>query len=223
MRKKILIVDDEPDILEFLKYNLEKHQYVVQTALNGKDALKIVVEFEPQVVVMDIMMPKMNGVEACEKIKSNPKFKDLVVLFLSARNEEFTQIACYDAGAEDFISKPIQPKIFLKKIEVFFKRFSQSTSMVNGVEIDKEKYKVMCNSQEVKLTKKQFDLLTLLFEKPDKVFSRESIINEVWGSAYYVSSRNIDVQIRKIREKIGDDKIVTVKGVGYKFVASSNF
>ena len=222
MRKKILIVDDEPDILEFLKYNLEKNDYTVQVALNGKEALKKVVEFDPQVVVMDIMMPKMNGVETCEKIKSNPKFKDLVVLFLSARSEEFTQIACYDAGAEDFIAKPIQPKLFLKKVEVVFKRFSKSSNMVNGVEIDKEKYKVISDSIEVKLTKKQFDLLNLLFHKPEKVFSRETIINEVWGGDYYVSSRNIDVQIRKIREKIGDDKIVTIKGVGYKFVASHN-
>ena len=222
MRKKILIVDDEPDILEFLKYNLEKNDYTVQVALNGKEALKKVVEFDPQVVVMDVMMPKMNGVETCEKIKSNPKFKDLVVLFLSARSEEFTQIACYDAGAEDFIAKPIQPKLFLKKIEVVFKRFSKSSNIVNGVEIDKEKYKVTSDSIEVKLTKKQFDLLSLLFHKPEKVFSRETIINEVWGGDYYVSSRNIDVQIRKIREKIGDDKIVTIKGVGYKFVASHN-
>ena len=222
MRKKILIVDDEPDILEFLKYNLEKNDYTVQVALNGKEALKKVVEFDPQVVVMDIMMPKMNGVETCEKIKSNPKFKDLVVLFLSARSEEFTQIACYDAGAEDFIAKPIQPKLFLKKVEVVFKRFSKSSNMVNGVEIDKEKYKVISDSIEVKLTKKQFDLLNLLFHKPEKVFSRETIINEVWGGDYYVSSRNIDVQIRKIREKIGDDKIVTIKGVGYKFVVSHN-
>ncbi len=222
MSKKILIVDDEPDILEFLKYNLEKNDYTVQVALNGKEALKKVVEFDPQVVVMDVMMPKMNGVETCEKIKSNPKFKDLVVLFLSARSEEFTQIACYDAGAEDFIAKPIQPKLFLKKIEVVFKRFSKSSNIVNGVEIDKEKYKVTSDSIEVKLTKKQFDLLSLLFHKPEKVFSRETIINEVWGGDYYVSSRNIDVQIRKIREKIGDDKIVTIKGVGYKFVASHN-
>lgn len=222
MRKKILIVDDEPDILEFLKYNLEKNDYTVQVALNGKEALKKVVEFDPQVVVIDVMMPKMNGVETCEKIKSNPKFKDLVVLFLSARSEEFTQIACYDAGAEDFIAKPIQPKLFLKKIEVVFKRFSKSSNIVNGVEIDKEKYKVTSDSIEVKLTKKQFDLLSLLFHKPEKVFSRETIINEVWAGDYYVSSRNIDVQIRKIREKIGDDKIITIKGVGYKFVESNN-
>ena len=178
MEKKILIVDDEPDILEFLKYNLEQNGYLVETALNGKECLKKIENFNPLVVVMDIMMPQMNGVQACEKIKSNPKFKDVVVLFLSARNEEFTQVACYDAGADDFISKPIQPKIFIRKIEIVFKRLVQANNIINGIQIDQEKYKVFCDGKEIRLPKKQFDLLNLLYSKPDKVFKRETIFSK---------------------------------------------
>ena len=156
----------------------------------------------------------------CEKIKSDPLLKDVIVIFLSARNEEFTQVACYDAGAEDFVSKPIQPKLLIKKIEVILKRFHKEEDIsLNGVRMDVEKYKVYVDDRAVHFSKKQFDILQLLYNKPDFVFSRDSIISKVWGKDYYVSSRNLDVQIRKIREKIGDKKIGTIKGVGYKFCA----
>ena len=220
MQKKILIVDDEVDILEFLKYNLEKHGYVVETAVNGSLAFKKIESFNPMLVILDIMMPKMNGVQTCEKIKSDSRFQDICVVFLSARNEEFTQVACYDSGGDDFISKPIQIKLLIKKINVLFKRMKKNNNLndiINGVQIDYDRYKVISDGKEVHLPKKQFQLLSLLLSKPEKVFSREKIINEVWGSDYYISSRNIDVQIRKIREKIGNDKIITIKGVGYKF------
>ena len=218
--KKILIVDDEVDILEFLKYNLEKYEYTVETALNGEAGLKKIKIFQPDLVILDIMMPKMNGVQVCEKIKSISEFKDTCVVFLSARNEEFTQLACYDAGGDDFISKPIQMKVLLKKINIIFKRLQKNNnSIINGVQIDHDKYEILVNGKTIQLPKKQFELLSLLFSKPNKVFSRDVIIDKVWGTGYYISSRNIDVQIRKIREKIGDSKILTVKGVGYKFHA----
>ena len=217
MHKKILIVDDEPDILEFLKYNLEKEGYMVESVLNGYDCIKKLDTFQPTLIILDIMMPKMNGVETCEKIKEISKFKDIIIVFLSARNEDFTQIACYDAGGDDFISKPIQPKLLIKKIGAILKRLSTEQQIVNGVEIDLEKHVIINDGEKISLPKKQFQLLNLLYSKPEKVFSRDRIIKAVWGEDYYISSRNIDVQIRKIREKIGQDKIKTIKGVGYKF------
>ena len=219
MSKKILIVDDEPDILEFLKYNLEKNGYTVESALNGLDCIKKLNSFHPELIILDIMMPKLNGIDTCSKIRENPNFKDIIIVFLSARSEDFSQIACYDAGGDDFISKPIQPSLFIKKMETILKRvhYVNNNKPVNGVYIDSEKYLVFCNNQAVKLPKKQFDLLTLLYSKPGKVFPRDQIIAMVWGTDYFVSDRNIDVQIRKIRQKIGDDKIETIKGVGYRF------
>lgn len=222
MSKKILIVDDEPDILEFLRYNLEANGYIVETALNGEQCLKKIVNFQPSLVVLDIMMPRMNGVETCQKIKANKNLQDILVVFLSARNEEFTQLACYDAGGEDFISKPIQPKLLIKKIESILKRVYKDDipTILNGIQIDHNKYKVIADNQEIQLTKTQFEVFSLLYSKPDHVFSRERIISKIWGSDYYVSTRNLDVQIRKIREKIGNKKIGTIKGVGYKFCSS---
>ena len=219
MLNKILIVDDEPDIIEFLKYNLEKAGYIIESALNGEACLKKLATFTPQLIILDVMMPKMNGIDTCESIKNNPKLQDVFILFLSARNEDFTQISCYDAGGDDFISKPIHPKLLIKKINTFFKRInSKKHPIVNGIEIDLEKHKVVCDGQVLKLPKKQFALLSLLYSKPDKVFTRDEIINRVWGTDYFISARNIDVQIRKIREQIGDDKIETIKGVGYRLV-----
>ena len=215
--KNILIVDDEPDIIEFLKYNLTKNDFIVETALNGKECLKKLESFSPEIIVLDIMMPKMNGIETCEKIRLIDQYKETIIIFLSARNESFTQIACYDAGGDDFIPKPIQPKLLIKKIEAILKRVKNDLNTINGVQVDKEKYKIIYEGNSIKLPKKQFELLSLLFSKPERVFSRDEIINKVWGSDYYISSRNIDVQIRKIREQIGNDKIETIKGVGYKF------
>lgn len=222
MSKKILIVDDEPDILEFLRYNLEANGYIVETALNGEQCLKKIENFQPSLVILDIMMPRMNGVETCEKIKANKNLKDILVVFLSARNEEFTQLACYDAGGEDFIPKPIQPKLLIKKIESILKRVYRhdTPAILNGIQIDYDKYKVIADNQEIQFTKTQFEVFSLLYSKPDHVFSRERIISKIWGTDYYVSTRNLDVQIRKIREKIGNKKIGTIKGVGYKFCSS---
>jgi len=218
MSKKILIVDDEPDILEFLRYNLEKHGYVVESALNGLDCLEKLTSFHPALLILDVMMPNMNGVETCVRIRKNSNFKDIIIVFLSARSEDFSQIECYDAGADDFISKPIQPRLLMKKIETILKRANHvNDNPVNGIYIDLEKYLVFCDDQPIKLPKKQFDLLTLLYSRPGKVFPRDQIISMVWGTDYFVSSRNIDVQIRKIREKIGENKIETIKGVGYRF------
>ena len=218
--RNILIVDDEPDIIEFLQYNLKKNGYNVEAVLNGKECIKKLESFKPDIIILDVMMPKMNGVETCETIRQNPLYQDLIILFLSARNENFTQIACYDAGGDDFIAKPIQPKLLMKKIEVFAKRNQKNKKKeINGIQINQEKYQINVHGEKIKLPKKQFELLSLLHSKPEKVFSRDEIIHHVWGTDYYISTRNIDVQIRKIREKIGNQKIETIKGVGYKFCA----
>ena len=215
--KKILIVDDEPDIIEFLKYNLEKSGYITQSAINGEDCMKKLEKFTPQVIILDVMMPNMNGVETCEKIREKSKFLDIIIVFLSARNEDFTQIACYNSGGDYFISKPIQPKLLLTKIEVIFNRLNIAKKTLNGIQIDEEKHVVLNEGKVIKLTKKQFQLLKLLYSKPERVFTREEIIHSIWGNNYYVSERNIDVQIRQLRKQIGEKKIETIKGVGYKF------
>jgi len=218
MLKKILIVDDEPDIIEFLTYNLEKSGYYVESCLNGAQCLVKLKSFVPSLIILDIMMPNMNGIDTCEKIKENSDFRDVFIVFLSARNEDFTQVACYDAGGDDFISKPIAPKLLIKKIDAFFKRIHKNTNtIVNGITIDRDSYRVIVNGKKIKLPKKQFELLSLLYSQPDRVFPRNEIISKIWGTDYFVSSRNIDVQIRKIREHVGDDKIETIKGVGYRF------
>ena len=219
MSNKILIVDDEPDILEFLRYNLEKDGHVVQSASNGIDALDRINSFSPQLIVLDIMMPKMNGIDTCIKLRENKKNKNMIVVFLSAISEEFSQIACYDAGGDDFVSKPIQPRLLIKKINVLLKRslYSSHDLEFNGIRIDKDKYVVYCDGKPISFPKKEFELLDLLYSKPGKVFLREEIISAVWGTDYFISSRNIDVQIRKIRSKIGVNKIDTIKGVGYRF------
>ena len=218
MKKKVLIVDDEPDIREFLDYNLEKNGYITESAIHGLDCMEKVKIFQPELIIMDVMMPKLNGVETCEKIRENPLFKNIIILFLSARSEDFSQIACYDAGGDDFVSKPIKIKLLIRKINSLLRRnYSNTQNTVNGISIDEEQYVVYCNEVSIKLPKKQFHLLQLLHSAPGKVFKRDDIISIVWGTDYYISSRNIDVQIRKIREKIGVDKIETVKGVGYRF------
>ena len=220
MKQKILIVDDEPDIIEFLSYNLEKEDYEVSSALNGKECLKLLKNgLNPDLIILDIMMPKLNGIETCEKIREELNITDTIVLFLSARNEAFTQISCYNAGGDDFIAKPIQPKLLVKKIETILKRTRKTNKQINDLIIDKDRYIVICDGKEMQLPKKQFQLLNLLYSKPDKVFGRDEIITKVWGNDYYISSRNIDVQIRKIREHIGQKKIQTIKGVGYKFTS----
>ena len=217
MAIKLLVVDDEKDILEFLKYNLEAKNYIVETAQDGISALRKLKTFKPSLIILDVMMPRLNGVETCEKIREDSTLNDVIILFLSARNEEFTQVACYDAGADDFIEKPIKIKLIIKKIEILLKKYiSNKVSSINGVILNDKNYTVNSDGETYPLTKKQFNLLELLISKPDNVFKREKIMQSIWGDTY-VSGRNLDVQIRKIREKIGNNKIKTIKGVGYLF------
>ena len=218
MVHKLLVVDDEKDILEFLKYNLEAKNYIVETAQDGISALRKLKTFKPSLIILDVMMPRLNGVETCEKIREDSTLNDVIILFLSARNEEFTQVACYDAGADDFIEKPIKIKLIIKKIEILLKKsiHNNSVTSFNGVILNDKDYTVTSDGETYSLTKKQFNLLELLMSKPDNVFKREKIMQSIWLDTY-VSGRNLDVQIRKIREKIGDNKIKTIKGVGYLF------
>ncbi len=215
---KILLIDDEPDILEFLEYNLLQHDFVVEKAKNGLEGIEKFKSFQPDITLIDVMMPKLNGIETCEKIKTLDNGDNCIILFLSARNEEFTQIAAYDAGAHDFINKPVKPKILIKKILAILKQKQPTTiTTKNEVRVDKPKHQVYVNNEKIKLTKTQFEILFLLFTHSDIVFNREKIIKEIWGSDYYITTRNVDVQIRKIRKEIGQEKITTIKGVGYKF------
>ena len=217
MAIKLLVVDDEKDILEFLKYNLEANNYIVETAQDGISALKKLKNFKPSLIILDVMMPRLNGVETCEKIRKDSTLNNVIILFLSARNEEFTQVACYDAGADDFIEKPIKIKLIIKKIEILLKKnINNKVSSINGVILNDKNYTVNSDGETYSLTKKQFNLLQLLMSKPDNVFKREKIMQSIWSDTY-VSGRNLDVQIRKIREKIGNNKIKTIKGVGYLF------
>ena len=215
---KILLIDDEPDILEFLEYNLLQQDFVVEKAKNGLEGIEKFKSFQPDIILIDVMMPKLNGIETCEKIKTLDNSDNCIILFLSARNEEFTQIAAYDAGAHDFINKPVKPKILIKKILAILKQKQPTTiTTKNEVRVDKPKHQVYVNNEKIKLTKTQFEILFLLFTQSDIVFNREKIIKEIWGSDYYITTRNVDVQIRKIRKEIGQEKITTIKGVGYKF------
>ena len=215
---KILLIDDEPDILEFLEYNLLQHNFVVEKAKNGLKGIEKFKSFQPDIILIDVMMPKLNGIETCEKIKSLDNGDDCIIIFLSARNEEFTQIAAYDAGAHDFINKPVKPKILIKKIQAIIKQKTPTTiTTKNEIRLDKPKHLVFVKGEKIKLTKTQFEILFLLFNHSDIVFNREKIIKEIWGSDYYITSRNVDVQILQIRKAIGSDKISTIKGLGYKF------
>ena len=215
---KILLIDDEPDILEFLEYNLLQHNFVVEKAKNGLQGIEKFKSFQPNIILIDVMMPKLNGIETCEKIKSLDNSNDCIIIFLSARSEEFTQIAAYDAGAHDFINKPVKPKILIKKIQAIIKQKNPTTiTTKNEIRLDKPKHLVFAKDEKIKLTKTQFEILFLLFNHSDIVFNREKIIKEIWGSDYYITKRNVDVQIRQIRKAIGSDKISTIKGLGYKF------
>tara|TARA_B100001250_G_scaffold414301_1_gene451818 strand:- start:4398 stop:5066 length:669 start_codon:yes stop_codon:yes gene_type:complete len=215
---KILLVDDEPDILEFLSYNLLENDFIVETAKNGSEAIKKYEKFQPDIILMDVMMPKMDGVSACKKIKAFDNYNDCTIIFLSARNEEFTQIAAYDAGAHDFINKPVKPAILIKKLHAIVKKNnSKKISTKNGISINQSKHLVFVDGEKTTLTKKQFEILSLLFDQNDIVFSREKLIKKIWGSNYYITPRNIDVQIRHIRKIIGKHRISTIKGLGYRF------
>ena len=224
---KILLVDDEPDILEFLSYNIIKEGYEVQTAQDGKEAIEIAKRFNPHLIILDVMMPEMDGIETCEILRQDKNFKNTIIAFLTARGEDYSQIAGFDAGADDYITKPVKPKVLISRIKALLKRFKpQEDKQEEGVPlikqsdlvIDRERYIVTKGDQELVLPKKEFELLVLLISKPDRVFTRDEIFSAVWGDNIIVGDRTIDVHIRKLREKIGDDHIKTIKGVGYKFV-----
>ncbi|MEN8928496.1 MAG: response regulator transcription factor [Flavobacteriales bacterium] len=218
---KILLVDDDEDILDLLEYNLSKEGYLVETAMNGKLAVQKADSFVPDLIIMDVMMPEMDGIEACAEIRQNPKLANSIITFLTARSEDYSQIAGFDAGADDYITKPIKPKVLFSKIKGLLRRNSTQESAVQGSSsmfVDREKYVVMQNEVEISLPKKEFELLALLMSRPNNVFTREKIFASVWGEDIVVGDRTIDVHIRKLREKIGEDYIKTVKGVGYKFV-----
>jgi len=219
---KILVVDDDPDIVEILRYNLSLAGYDVKAASNGKEAIKKAKIFIPEIILLDVMMPEMDGIEACRLIREIPSLNNTRIIFLSARNEDYTQISAFDAGADDYISKPVKPKILLKKISSIFKRIKKKENKIQlidlgEIKIDRAKYLVFINKNEIQLPKKEFELFFLLASKPGDVFSRDQIMNKVWGSDIIVGDRTIDVHIRKLREKIGDLYFKTVKGVGYKF------
>lgn len=222
---KILIVDDEPDILEFLKYNLEKEGYEVLTANDGEEGVMIAEKEHPSLIILDIMMPKMDGVEVCRNLRSKPEFANTIITFLTAREEDYSQIAALDVGGDDYITKPIRPRVFLSRIKALMRRSERAPIMedegntirMGDLTIDKERVSVIKGTRTIELAKKEFDLLFLLVSKPGKVFSREEIFNKVWGTDVIVGNRTIDVHIRKLREKIGEDHIKTIKGIGYKF------
>jgi two-component system alkaline phosphatase synthesis response regulator PhoP len=218
--RKVLIADDEPDILEILKYNLVKEGYHVVTAKDGDEAIDKAKMFHPDLIVLDIMMPKKNGVEVCEILRQLPAFKSTLILFLTALSDENTQIRGLETGADDYISKPISPKVFLSKISSLFRRLNKTEAKViaiDGLVIDPEKFLIQYNGNDISLAKKEFELLYLLASKPGRVFLRNEILSQVWGADVIVGDRTIDVHIRKIRQKLGLDCITTVKGVGYKF------
>jgi two-component system alkaline phosphatase synthesis response regulator PhoP len=220
---KILVVDDEPDILDFISYNLKKESYQVKVAENGKIALGIVQDFLPDLILLDIMMPEMDGVEFCRALRAKKQFDKTIIAFLTARNEDFTQISALEVGGDDFINKPIRPRVLISRIKALLRRnFRSEEDAENIIEIgnltiDKEKVQVIKDDQKIELAKKEFELLSLLVSKPGKVFTREEIFNRIWGSDVIVGNRTIDVHIRKLREKIGDEYIKTAKGIGYKF------
>jgi two-component system alkaline phosphatase synthesis response regulator PhoP len=220
---KILLVDDEQDILDFLGYNLKKEGYQVLTASNGRDAIAIARKEVPSLIILDVMMPELDGMETCRELREIESLKDVVIAFLTARNEDYSQIAGFDVGGDDYITKPIKPRVLSSRIKALLRRSQASTENSNeqvdlgGLKIDRERYLVIKDNEEISLPKKEFKLLALLATKPGKVFTREFILQQVWGDEVIVGDRTIDVHIRKLREKLGEEYIKTIKGIGYKF------
>lgn len=220
--KRVLIADDEPDILEIIQYNLRKEGYETATARDGDDALQKAKSFSPDLIILDIMMPKKNGVEVCEILRTQPQFKDTLIVFLTALNDESTQVKGLEMGADDYVNKPVSPKVLNSRVNALFRRVQKDDTRdkvirVDGLEIDPVKFEVNIDNRSVVLAKKEFELLHLLASRPGRVFLRNEILNQVWGNEVIVGDRTIDVHIRKIRQKLGIDCITTVKGVGYKF------
>jgi len=222
---KILLVDDEPDILEIVGYNLSSEGYEIFTASNGVEAVAKAKKKEPHLIILDVMMPEMDGIEACEIIRNTKGLENTIITFLTARGEDYSQVAGFDAGADDYITKPIKPKVLVSKVKALLRRYKENNATqeedvvkVGDIVIDREEYKVINKGIEITLPRKEFELLALLTSKPNKVYKREVILDKVWGNEVVVGGRTIDVHIRKLREKIGDEHFKTVKGVGYKFV-----
>jgi two-component system alkaline phosphatase synthesis response regulator PhoP len=218
---KILIVDDETDILEFLSYNLKREGYKVFVCDNGKDAITKAKEIIPHLILLDVMMPELDGIETCQQIRNEKTLSETLIAFLTARNEDYSQIAGFEAGADDYINKPIKPKVLISRIAGVLRRFLSNEkdiqAEIGGLVLDREKFIVFKEGQPVSLPKKEFELMALLMSKPGKVFLREEILDKVWGGDVVVGDRTIDVHIRKLREKLGENYIKTIKGVGYKF------
>ncbi len=222
----LLLVDDEPDVLEFIGYNLRKEGFNVYTISNGKEAIALAQEVKPQLILLDVMMPGMDGIETCEELRKIPSLKNVLIAFLTARGEDYSQIAGFDAGGDDYISKPIKPKVLVSRIKALLKRSISNEDTLaapvdkiqKNIEIDRERFLIIKQGKEIVLPKKEFELLALLYSRPQKVFTRDEIFSVIWGDDIIVGDRTIDVHIRKLREKIGDEHISTVKGVGYKFV-----
>jgi two-component system alkaline phosphatase synthesis response regulator PhoP len=225
---KILLVDDEPDITEFICFNLETEGFIVEKAQTGEEAIEKAKHFVPDLIILDVMMPGMDGMETCEKLRKMPNLNNPIIAFLTARGEDYSQIAGFDAGADDYIAKPIKPKVLISRVKALLKRKSGEADdnnllldhimIVGDITIDRERYNVTFKNQELFLPRKEFELLTLLASKPDKVFTRDEIYTHIWGDDIIVGDRTIDVHIRKLRERFGNDHIHTIKGVGYKFV-----
>lgn len=218
---KILLVDDDADILEIVGFNLEAENYQVFTAKNGKEALTIAKKETPNLVILDVMMPEMDGIEACENMRKMPELNSTIITFLTARGEDYSQVAGFDVGADDYITKPIKPKLLVSKVKALLRRVKEDVSVedvlkIGNIEINREEYKIIKDKTEIILPRKEFELFYLLASKPGKVFKREEILDKVWGNEVIVGGRTIDVHIRKLREKIGDDLFKTIKGVGYK-------
>ncbi|MDF9798649.1 two-component system alkaline phosphatase synthesis response regulator PhoP [Catalinimonas alkaloidigena] len=219
---KVLVVDDEPDILDLLEYNLAKEGYKVKTATNGKKAVEIAANFLPDLILLDIMMPNQDGVETCRQLRENPELYNTYIVFLTARSEEYSEVAAFDTGADDYITKPIKPRALMSRISAMFRREAKKKQKsdkitIGGLTIDRTSYMVTVNDEQVSLPKKEFELLYFLAQNPDKVHSRDDLLQNIWGADVYVLARTVDVHIRKVREKVGSQYIATVKGVGYKF------
>lgn len=221
----ILLVDDEPDIIEIIRYNLAAEGYRVVTAENGKQALKVAKENHPHLIILDVMMPEMDGIETCIQMRKEPELTNSMITFLTARGEDYSQMAGFDAGADDYITKPIKPKVLISKVKALLRRFNGGEAggkteiiTAGNLEINREEYKVVKGGEEVMLPRKEFELLFLLASQPGRVFQRDEILERVWGNEVVVGGRTIDVHIRKLREKLGGESIQTIKGVGYKFV-----
>ncbi len=223
---KILVVDDEPDIVEIISYNLKKENYKVFSSYNGTDSIKIAEKEKPDLIILDVMMPGMDGIQVCEKLRLKNKFNNTIIMFLSARGEDFTHIAAYDAGADDFVNKPLKPRLLISKVRSLLRRTNKinnvSSMKLNfkGLIIDKEEYTVKINGEKLTLPRKEFELLFMLSSNNGKVIKREEIMNQIWGEDVFVGDRTIDVHIRKLRKKIGSNFIKTIKGIGYKFIST---